>query len=607
MATLSQLLDALTVNDIKILLRMLPGNLPTGRKELLIDAVCERMSGDNLKRIWAQLDTFQQLAVAEVLYHPQGIFEGAKFRAKYGQSPAFTEAIDKNSRYSSNRKQTLLCLFLYNHDRSICLPDDFRAPLQAFVARPASNAIQTVATLPESCNEAALQLRSTEAEALTDLPLMLRLIDQGKISVSEKTSLPGSNVTRLLAEKLCGGDYYTEEEIAKASKAAEAEDYLYAAEVGPIKGFSWPLLLQAAGLAQTQGKKLALSKTGLKALASPAPATLRTIWQKWVKSTLFDEFSRVDAVKGQKSAGRVMTAPATRRAVIEQALLQCPPGEWISVDEWSRFMQADDYQFEVAHDMWKLYLGELQYGCIGMNHGVPHWNMLELRYLLCMLFEYCAPLGMVELAYIAPHSARDDFSRHWGADDMAFLSRYDGLMYFRVTALGQYCLGATEQYQQSAKSSSMRLTVQASLQISITHGQANADEMAMLENWATLESESTWRLDRQKSMLAIERGFDGQQLIDFLQAHDDQPLPQQVEHFVSTNQSQGQALRMVGSSVLIECADAHIARKIATHPDSKGLCLLAGERHLVVRSEHEARFRDAVHMQGWGIRQSGKN
>ena len=32
----------------------------------------------------------------------------------------------------------------------------------------------------------------------------------------------------------------------------------------------------------------------------------------------------------------------------------------------------------------------------------------------------------------------------WGADDLEFLSRYDGLRYVRLTALRAYCLGLTE-------------------------------------------------------------------------------------------------------------------------------------------------------------------
>jgi hypothetical protein len=61
---------------------------------------------------------------------------------------------------------------------------------------------------------------------------------------------------------------------------------------------------------------------------------------------------------------------------------------------------------------------------------------LQLRYLLCFLFEYVAALGIIDVAYIEPNGARNDFRNLWGADDLEFLSRYDGLVYFRLTPLG---------------------------------------------------------------------------------------------------------------------------------------------------------------------------
>jgi hypothetical protein len=35
----------------------------------------------------------------------------------------------------------------------------------------------------------------------------------------------------------------------------------------------------------------------------PPAQVLRGLWQKWLKTTLFDEFSRVDAIKGQNPRG----------------------------------------------------------------------------------------------------------------------------------------------------------------------------------------------------------------------------------------------------------------------------------------------------------------
>jgi hypothetical protein len=74
-------------------------------------------------------------------------------------------------------------------------------------------------------------------------------------------------------------------------------------EVGPIKAFAWPMLLQAGGLAVGVAGRLQLSPSGVKALSMPPAQVLRGLWQKWLKTTLLDEFSRVDAIKGQNCQG----------------------------------------------------------------------------------------------------------------------------------------------------------------------------------------------------------------------------------------------------------------------------------------------------------------
>jgi hypothetical protein len=54
------------------------------------------------------------------------------------------------------------------------------------------------------------------------------------------------------------------------------------------------------------------------------------------------------------------------------------------------------------------------------------------RSLLCLLFEYAAILGLVDVAFIPPAGARRDYHRLWGMDDLPFFSRYDGLMFCRI-------------------------------------------------------------------------------------------------------------------------------------------------------------------------------
>jgi len=90
---------------------------------------------------------------------------------------------------------------------------------------------------------------------------------------------------------------------------------------------------------------------------------------------------------------------------------------------------------------------------------------LQGRYTLCLLFEYAATLGLIYVAYIAPYYARSDYSSNWGGDQLEYLSRYDGLQYLRLTPLGAWCLGITEQYTAAEPEQGTVLRVLPTLEI----------------------------------------------------------------------------------------------------------------------------------------------
>jgi hypothetical protein len=589
MNALNEVLPRLTVDQLKSLMRWLPDASPTGRKDLLVGAILRSLAGDGLRALWDRLDDTQRMAVAETAYALDGLFDGNRFRAKYGRLPDFT--IKENGRrYSYYGPPTALGLFLYHQDGCYSLPDDLRERIIAFVPEPEPVRLSTIETLPEEIGEDRLTVRHTERDAMVDLSVLLRLTDQGKVQVSDKTSLPGSATLRLLTENLAGGDFYAHK--PKQDQRGQ--------EIGPIKAFSWPLMIQAAGLVQRNGSKLALSTAGRKALASPQASVLGTIWNKWLKSSLFDEFSRVDVIKGQKSKGRVMTALAPRRAAINEILRLCPVGAWIDVDDFSRFMQATGHTFDVSHNPWKLYISDQQYGSLG-HDGYHSWEILQLRYLLCVLFEYAAALGIIDVAYIEPTEARNDFGDLWGTDDLEFLSRYDGLIYFRVTPLGAWCLGSVEDYTPAPIQPSVRLSVLPSLQVNVVGGSLSTEESLTLDTWAVEATDKSWRLDRQKAVGAIEKGQDIAELRAFLQAREDQPLPETVESFIQTTGKQGKALKISGTALLIDCENAEIAATIATHKETASLCLRAGDRQLVVRLENEEKFRNLIRILGFGM------
>ncbi len=587
MTPLVDALSRLNVSDLKPLVAWLPEVAPSGRKDDLIGTITRGLSPSGLRLLWAGLDELQRLAVAEALHAADGVFDPDLFAAKHGRLPAFTTPSNPNGRSGT---PTRLALLLFAHDRGRCVPIDLQPALKAFVAPPEPARIASIEALPPNLNETLLTVRLTERDATVDLAVMLRLLEQGRMQVGDKTSWPSASTLRLLSDRLTGGDFYSDD----PSKAARNQ------QIGPVKAFAWPMLLQAAALAQRSGTKLALTKAGLKATASTPAQVLRTLWQKWTDSNLLDEFSRINAIKGQKAAGRVMAAVQPRRDAICDALCACPIGAWIAVEEFSRFMRAAGHAFEVARDPWKLYVGEAQYGSLGYA-GTHDWAILQHRYILCLLFEYAATLGMVDVAYIEPARASRDFGHLWGTDELEFLSRYDGLAFFRITPLGAFIMGSREVYACATASSQVRLSVMPSLLVKAVDAEPSTEETLTLDTWGTPEAPGVWRLDAQKALEAVERGHTVDELRTFLQSRDEQPLPETVESFITSCNKNAKALEVIGTTLLIECKDEPTAEFLAQHKLNTGLCQRVGGRQLVVRLEHEQRFRAFVRTLGLGI------
>jgi hypothetical protein len=411
--TLAEALDAsLSVGGLRKLSALFPGRSPT-RKGELVEHVVGQLAGDGLRAAWERLDELQRAAVAEVVHGPSPVLDRARFHAKYGAEPAWGSV----SEWARGEPATPLRLFL--HGAGV-LPDDLKRQLSVFVPAPRTATIASSAELPE---EMHLTVRETERTAQLDLLRVLRAIEQGKVSVSDKTRRPSAAAVRAVAEVLAGGDFYDLD-----------------GEPGPIKAFAWPLLVQAGRLAELAGSRLRLTRAGHNALLAPPSGTLRVLWQRWLDATLLDELSRIDAIKGQTGKGkRSLTALAGRRAAIRDALAACPAGRWIAVGELFRFMRASGHDFAVTRDRWPLYVADPQYGSLGYQ-GFGGWHILEGRYARCLLFEYAATLGLLDVAHGPPGDAPADFRNIWGTDELSFFSRYDGLAFIRLTPLGAHCL-----------------------------------------------------------------------------------------------------------------------------------------------------------------------
>ena len=265
-------------------------------------------------------------------------------------------------------------------------------------------------------------VRCTAPDALSNLVAVLELTADGQLRCSTATRRPLTATVRLVEDVLVAGDYYD------GARHDGGE---------PIAAFAWPKLLQAGGLARPAGSGLELTPRGEAVLAGPSYQALGELWGRWLKSVSHDELSRIEAIRGQRKPGTLTTA-GRRRAAVAEGLAAVQPGIWIDVDTLFAILRAQPAPLAVARSpltQWRLYLVDSYYGSLGPA-GAKAWNALEGRYALCVLFEYAATLGVIDVAYTGPRGARDDYRELCGADRYGSLSRYDGLAAVRVNDLG---------------------------------------------------------------------------------------------------------------------------------------------------------------------------
>ena len=586
--TISEALELMSADLLRPMLGLLPNAPPPPRRKADMMAEIEgRLFGDSLRVLWDRLDETQQLAVREALDTPVGFFDRHHFELKYGRLPA---GFEDDAGLST---ATLLHFFLYAPRRHgaqpTIVPLELAQRLRVFAPPPPEAEVPAALELPEGV---PLTRRDMERPAQHDLLAVLRLVEAGRVAVSASTRRPGAAASERVAEVLADGDYF-EWRTSRAPRRVR--------EIGLIRAFAWPCLVQAARLAELRGSKLALTKSGRAALHAPAAETLRAIWKRWLGNKLLDEFNRVDAIKGQTRGNgrRTMTAASGRRSAVADALSQCPVGRWVYFNDFGRFMQVAGFDFAVNRDPWNLYLAEPEHGSLGYD-GSHDWAIIEGRYALCLLFEYAATLGLIDVAYTEPYGARPDYTHLWGSEDLPYLSRYDGLRYFRLNPLGAYCLGIAEAYEPSTPSSRAALTVYPDLSI---HADAplSPEERTLLETYAAAEADRVWRLDRDRALAAIEVGHDPDEFRKFLAARDPQPVPETVDGFLQSAKRGARALKIRRTALLIDCADAEIAARLTTDKRTAKLCLRAGERLLAVPTASEAAFRKAARAMGYGM------
>ena len=222
-------------------------------------------------------------------------------------------------------------------------------------------------------------------------------------------------------------------------------------------------------------------------------------------------------------------------------------------------------------------------------------------YTLAVLFEYAATLGLLDVEYMPPAHARDDFRHMWGADWIDALSRYDGLRAVRLTPLGAYAAGLTTTYVPAEPAVADRgLQVLANFDIVATADLAPGDRL-VLDAFAARTSDRVWTLSAASLLAAVDAGRTSGELATFLAERAVHALPATVRTLLEDVEARAGQVRDLGMRRVVECADANVATLLARDRSLRGLCTRLGERHLMLDPVGEPKVRAALRKLGYAL------
>lgn len=570
MNNLIDLAEHANAEDLKARFKCLPFFCSTpNRKAEVISKLRETLTNiENIKLIWNCLGDKQKLFLQEAVHNQHGYMDAFVFKMKYQRTPPSTKCWGKYGSQSDKQDQRL-APFFYPDSRyryALRIPDDLLKCLTPIIPPPPEFTIDIASFGAEE-----IMLLESSEQTESELNALINLIKDKQLKVSAKTGMPSKALLKKLSSQL--NEPFSE----------SIEDSLKT-----IKAFGWVQILRAASWIKESNGQLNVNLKTASLQQKNSDAMKQLFWD-WQQKGQFDEFSRIQEIKGQKGKGkRYFTTPESRRVACTQTLKACPVGEWVSFADFMRLMAAKRHYYLVTEDSSFLYIGDAHYGRIYDEE----W--LTDVHTRCLMMEYFATLGLIDIGYIEPEKASDEYYNSIGMYDLDYLSIYDGLQYLRLTELGAYILGLTENYSE-ASSCETPVLLLSNKRMQFVQPPTTSERVFLI-NYADELANDVWQLSKSRLLAHIENGGDLQELQAFIQSRDEQPfLPTEVENLFKTLEENKQAVKEVGRVLLLKCNSEATAKNIASAPQLSKWCQRVGKDQLIIPESKEAQFRALIH------------
>ncbi len=432
-----------------------------------------------------------------------------------------------------------------------------------------------------------IKIFSGEETALLEMLEFLRLIHSKNLKMTPKTQMPTAGAVKTSYEALIV------EDINVTSPIEDQEDSLET-----IRPYALIHLAIQCKWASLDAKNIVrITKKGSIFLSSESIEDYKEGVLRYFKSNQFDEFHRIDHIKGQQGKGRrKLTSPMTRRLDIIEAL-KLLDNKWLGFDDCFKFIFKHGFGFEVTRNLWHLYFSEREYGSLG-DSGDAEVGVKK-QYLRVLLMEYMATLGMIDIAYVYPHDLWPEMGDYWGVDDYYYCSGYDGLLYIKLNKLGAYILGIKNTYNKAA-SINEPLHVLPTEEIIVSKKISILDKL-FLNKFANHLADLTWKIDDKKTSLYLENGGSIEKIVHFLEVRSKNSLPKLLLDGFKTINNKVVSVDVITNCIALTLNNKEIALTLSLENSTKKYCALVQKNKLYIASSDVRNFYKAVKKLGYSI------
>lgn len=596
---LHSVLERMPMQELQAILKWSESPQPThsATRIEIINTLIKNVFDRDLKKTWALLLPIEQLAIAEAIYNNDGYISPEHIQAKHGQ--ALVIKCEQSMKKKQVPKIRIFMFKMYGTEQPI--PDDLINKLKTFVKKPKNYQIatqQTFSMLNPKIKEQRGQLTRFNAEAsvLYDLRSILWLIKYDTLKIGV-TGVPTVGLSKKISQMLVAPDYFADSDL----------------KLKNIRGFSWMILSYAAGLVSYHKETVVLTGKGENILNHPPdPKTIKMIFDEFLNGTNidFDETSRIDTMSNTKQGGAwsktEFSNPKTRRRGVIETLKSSMEhtenmtndGPWIRMTEFINYLRIQKPRFQVVNNF-----GNMRIGRQGIFAELltDHWSVLEGTYIKCLFMEFLANLGMIEINYSVPVFSDNAPN---SKDVFDFISTYDGLYEFRMTALGAYCMDVTKQPPTINARPEKIFHVTPNLEVTSVIDQMIPMDALFLNLCMDKVNAKTWRLNTLK-LLSVVDDKNGFLTIfkAFIYERALSAIPKTVEHFFEDIERRVNHIIYVETAKIYVCQEHMLAQLIAHDAKTKHFCRLTGENQLVVPIKTEHEFKNGLKKVGYIIQQ----